>query len=391
VNFGNLGAAVGGASTGMQLNQQAQMRDLQIKQAQQQMRDDAILSGMSASGYQDWLAQQAQPMPQSPPPGQASVPMMQPGQAPAQAPIPRWQPVPTAPAAQMPVGAAPNLSVQLPRKPSRDPLDPATFESYLQTRAQAMQQQGASGRAIAGYVANERAKFADAMQMRRQAEKDALEQRNIESQMAAREKGDWSEPRQLGGVWVQTNEKTGQTRKITAPPGAGGGLGGNAGHFNQMAAQQVAELKPIGTAQQRGAEMISMLDSGNPASTVQVQKDLVQWLNAARSTNQQYGDNKSFGNIEQRFANSLNRFLSGKYSADDRKMIKDMINQMNKSVFEPARKNINDVYKKRAKTFGFDPELMERQDPFGGTGQPAAPSGGASNAPAPPAGFTIQE
>jgi len=389
--YGNLGAAAPGALQGVQNAQDMQARQFNMQQARdREARQQAAFNAQKAAdaAYRQTLQSvygQQQPMPQSPMPGQASVPMVQPAIAPYQAmpttPVPQGVP----PAANLTQSAV--QGVQLPQKPtvakqldmqavmSNAPKDPEAFDIYMAKMAPLLKPKNewSEPTEMNGTIVQKNATTGEVRQVFK----------------PVAEKGEWSEPFQLNGATVQRNEKTKEVRKITAPPGGAGGGAGNLGHLNAFMARETKDLAPITDGQMKSAKIIALLDSGNAVATPQVQQALSDLYSHLRATTQIYADNKSFGNVEQRLANSINRFLSGKYSSDDKKMIRDLVTEMNDKVFAPARGNVVKNYKKQAKAFGYDPDVAEIQNPYEAASPAAKPTPQTSSAP--PAGFTVLE
>lgn len=405
---GSFGAAAGGAVQGQDdyqrqiANKQAmQMNQLRLQQAhEQQVRDAATANAQRAAteAFQKTMqsAFGTPGRPQAPAPGTPSVPMQQPaaaapaapaGSMPAQLPPyralqagqpapmpgqvqlpPRPQPVPQPQA--MPSQAAQQLTMQSIQ--ANAPSDPDAYRLYMEQIAPYMAAKGEWSQPyeLNGAIVQSNAKTGEVRSVVR----------------GAVDKGDWSDPYTLDGATVQKNTKTGQVRKVTGPPGGGAGGAGNLGHLNAFKARETKDLAPITDAQMKTAKIRALLQSGNAVGTAQVQQALSDLYSHLRATNQIYADNKNFGNIEQRFAGALNRFISGKYSADDRKMIVDLVSEMDSKVFSPARKNVVDRYKKQAKTFGYDPDVADEPNAFAPA---AAAESKSSSTPPVPAGFTV--
>ena len=159
-------------------------------------------------------------------------------------------------------------------------------------------------------------------------------------------------------------QENADSRRIAAnrPRGSGSGggsPGSNMGHVTAVERQRDSQLKPITDAERQSEEIRGLLSSDDPAATSQVQKILGQYIQSGRMSNQQYGDNKSFGNVYQRAKNSLDRYFAGEITPENKKMISDMLDQMDDKVFEPARKNVNKRFDTELKHFGFDEAPVE--------------------------------
>ena len=151
------------------------------------------------------------------------------------------------------------------------------------------------------------------------------------------------------------------------------------GNINAALRRQDAELAPITKAQSVKREIEGLISSGSPAATPQIQALLTHYMNVSRATNQQYGDNKSFGNIYDRTANAVSRFLAGDQSDANKQMVLKMLRDMDETVLNPARQNIVKRHKKVFEIMGVDPELANNENPYAATpyAVPPAPTGGA--------------
>jgi len=156
--------------------------------------------------------------------------------------------------------------------------------------------------------------------------------------------------------------------------GGAGGHGASAGNMNRLREDEMRDMKPIDEAQRQSEELRGLIATGNPASTPQIQRLMTNYMNAGRITNQLYSANKGFGNLYERTTNALNKFISGKYSAEDKKMLLSLVNEMDKSVFDPSRKHVIDYYKKQAKLEGVDESIAERPNSFASDTAPATES-----------------
>lgn len=425
--FGNFGAAAGGAVEGMQVAQQrqeaqqrAEIQQFNLQRARDQAaQQQATMNAQRAAqeAYRKTLQDvyggpmtPAGPSQVTPLPGQASVPMSQPGSAPQ--PLPPYRAMPSA---GQPPTAQDSQPFAIPARPQVSPPAAAATpaQGVQQAPAPAQQEQvKLTMQAIVANAPNQPQAFDEYMSrmlpmlsaqdkselyMAKQqiaAQKELIDEQNIKSQIGARDKGDWGEPYQgTGGALLQKNNKTNEIRQITKPSAAGGGTGsGNLGHLNTFLARETKDLAPITDAQKKSSVVLALLDSGNAVSTAQVQQALSDMYTHLRATNHIYADNKNFGNVYQRMTNALNRFASGKYSSDDTKMIKDMITQMNDKVFAPARGNVIKNYKKQAKTFGYDPAVADQQDAYGGApdASPAIPAAAGAGSGI-PSGWSVKE
>jgi len=387
----NFGAAAGGALQGQSDYQAMQANQLRLQQArEQQVKEAAAANAQRAAteAFQKTMqsAFGTPGQPQAPAPGAPSVPMaqppqlqpyraLQPGQPapmPGQVVLPQRPQSPAAPAAAPAQPVSPQ-QITMQGIQANAPSDPDAYRLYMEQMAPYLAAKGEWSQPyeLNGAIVQANAKTGEIRSVIR----------------GTADKGDWSDPYTLNGATVQKNTQTGEVRKVVGPAGGAGGSGaGNLGHLNAFKARETKDLAPVTDAQMKTAKIRALLQSGNAVGTAQVQQALSDLYTHLRATNQIYADNKNFGNIEQRFAGALNRFISGKYSSDDRKMIIDLVSEMDSKVFSPARKSIVDRYKKQAKTFGYDPDVADESDAYA----PAAPTAPASSGTPPlPAGFTV--
>ena len=125
-------------------------------------------------------------------------------------------------------------------------------------------------------------------------------------------------------------------------------------------------MKPVSDAQRQSQEIRGLIATGNAASTPQVQAILTRYMQQSRITNEQYHAMKGFGNVYERLGNAVNKYVSGDYSETNKKLILDLVNQMDKSVFDPARKKIVDKYAKQAKAMKIDPSFADDPNAYSG-------------------------
>ena len=142
------------------------------------------------------------------------------------------------------------------------------------------------------------------------------------------------------------------------------GMKPNLGNINAALRRQDKELDPITKNQAARAQIEGLIGSASPATLPQIKAVLTNYLNTARVTNKQYGDQTSFGNIYQRSVNSLDRFINGDLTDANKQMILKMVRDMDSSVFEPARKNIVSRHKNVFEKLGVDPSLADNENPY---------------------------
>jgi hypothetical protein len=163
-----------------------------------------------------------------------------------------------------------------------------------------------------------------------------------------------------------------------APSHAGGPRTPTLGNINSFLSRQAKELAPITKAQETTQELRGLLATDNPAATPQIQKLLTDYVGHIRMTNHLYADNKSFGGVYKRLQNAVNRWFEGDYSPHNKELIRNMVNEMDKTVFEPARKSIVGKNKRVLEKLKIDASIAEEPNPYGSadTAPAAAPAAG---------------
>lgn len=135
-------------------------------------------------------------------------------------------------------------------------------------------------------------------------------------------------------------------------------------------------IKPIDEVQQQVTKVKELLAVDTPAAKKQVTELLTNVFDRTRATNLLFKENANFGTLAGRVTGGITSFVGGKYSAEQRKQIKEMMDEMEKNVIEPQRKRITEYYKGRAqKQYGINPDLIEVPDFYGtskGTGNAQA-------------------
>ena len=183
---------------------------------------------------------------------------------------------------------------------------------------------------------------------------------NTDSLIRSREEAAWRGEQALGQGerrLAQGEERIGKMGSSKSP---------TAGNINQFRAQAIKAMAPIDELDRQSQEIRGAIASTSPASTQQLQKLLAEYMTKGRAVAMFYGQNKSFGNIYERNLNALNRVFSGKYSADDKKMVSQFVNDMQKTVFNPARKATVDHYRKQAELGGIDPGVADAPNVWAG-------------------------
>ncbi len=150
-------------------------------------------------------------------------------------------------------------------------------------------------------------------------------------------------------------------------------------HINPIWAMESKALSPIDQSEANIEKIISLLNSGSPVASNQVQLLMNEVFSKQRLTNHIYNTNKSFGDVYDRTANTVARWASGNYTDVNEKMIKDLLTEMRSKVLEPARKHVVDLYRDRFKKMGVDPSFADNPNPYteGIPNSPVTPDAGA--------------
>lgn len=128
---------------------------------------------------------------------------------------------------------------------------------------------------------------------------------------------------------------------------------------NTFVSQFRSDLAPVQKGLRQGQEILSLLSSGSPASTAQIQKALTDYVSTARTTNRTYADNKNFGNFYERPINALSRFFTGELTDANKAMIAQLVKKMDSGVYQPMRKKIMSAYSARAKSQGINSSIVD--------------------------------
>jgi hypothetical protein len=86
-----------------------------------------------------------------------------------------------------------------------------------------------------------------------------------------------------------------------------------------------------------------------------------------RATNLYYKDNKNFGDVAEKIAGFTSATFTGRYSDEQRKQIYEMADKMERSVIDPALRNLENDAKKKAKLYNLDPEPVSLSGEFNRT------------------------
>lgn len=161
----------------------------------------------------------------------------------------------------------------------------------------------------------------------------------------------------------------------TAQAAASGKRASNAGqatpgNINTALTRMSKEMGPIDEAQRQTSEIRGLIATANAASTPQIQRILSNYMNAGRTTNQLYVSNANFGNMYERGANALSRLTQGDYSDANKQQVLDMVNQMDSSVFAPARAKLNSKYRMQAEHMRINPDVFDNQNTFSESAAP---------------------
>lgn len=370
--------------------QQAQKRQQQIEQegiflnqARQQYADQQRARAGIGNTLQNMTGGPPQPPQQAPapPPGQPSVPMGGPPQMPQQAPQAGGMPMqgvqPTPPQPKPPIPPYQTLqglqqraqqqraqqqmpmgSVGGPPQPGATPQQPGTnaggFKALTpQAMMQSLKAQGVPPDQWIGQLELAKPLFDEAgrqalneMKIQKAASDAAYKTMQIET---ARLRADTYFNR------VQSQNAKDKAGKVAT-----------AGNMNQFASRETAELKPINLAQQQSQEIRGMLATDDPAASPQIQKLLTQYLQSGRQTNLTLLQNKGFGTYPERLQNTIAKLFKGQYSDVNKAQILELLDKMDKTVFDPARAKVVGKFKKQAKAEGIDPTFAEDPNAFQG-------------------------
>lgn len=126
----------------------------------------------------------------------------------------------------------------------------------------------------------------------------------------------------------------------------------------EMRKEQEAALKPLDDVQQNITRMKQLLATGGPASAQQIQEGLTNVFDKNRAYSSLLGMNKNFGTLQGRAAGFFGRMFTGDYTDQQRKDIRDMLNEMENNVIAPSRQRIISYHKGVASNAGVPAALI---------------------------------
>ena len=157
---------------------------------------------------------------------------------------------------------------------------------------------------------------------------------------------------------------------------------------NSLARQAQAQTKPMIDVLQKTSQVRTLLQMGLPIADQQVKDAMVKLFSGAREGMYLYKQNSNFGDLWNRFSNTVSGVVQGRLSEEHRKEIAQMIDQMDNQLFVPEFERVSKRWRTTAEKEGFDPDIVAPFDPTdihgGATAQQAQknlPKQGASGYP----------
>lgn len=156
-----------------------------------------------------------------------------------------------------------------------------------------------------------------------------------------------------------------------------------------------AQAKPFLDDRERIQTVENLLKIDNSASDRQIQQDLVGISGSfkGKATNLYFKQNAHFGDMDDRLTSFVSKAFTGRYSAEDRKQIRDMLAGMRDKVIDPSLSKLESDQKRHAAGYkGLDVGQVGLQGEFNRTSQEAptaTPASPASARPSPYAEGTV--
>jgi hypothetical protein len=184
----------------------------------------------------------------------------------------------------------------------------------------------------------------------------------------------------LAGGRLQQGDTRLEIEQQRANQAASGGKAPTAGNMNEFAARETKEMTPVTLAQQQSQQLRGLIATADPASTAKIQQLYTMYLQSGRNTNEQYKANKNFGSMYDRGINAITKMVTGDYTETNKQQLMNVLDAMDKNVFDVARKNINAKYAKQAKAMKIDPSFADNpnayvDDTSGGSATGGLPEG----------------
>lgn len=126
----------------------------------------------------------------------------------------------------------------------------------------------------------------------------------------------------------------------------------------ELRKEQDSALKPLDEVQQNITRMKQLLATGGPASAQQIQEGLTNVFDKNRAYSSLLNMNKNFGTLQGRAAGFIGRTFTGDYTDQQRKDIRDMLNEMENNVITPSRQRIIGYHKGVASSAGVPANLI---------------------------------
>lgn len=134
------------------------------------------------------------------------------------------------------------------------------------------------------------------------------------------------------------------------------------------------ERAPIADMQQKIDKVRTLLASDDPADTPQITTLLTNMFDKTRATNLLFVKNSNFGTLAERVAGFFAKGATGKYSMEQRKQLRRMMDDMETKVIGPTTDRLERKYRGMAAAEGVPKEMVDFSDIFAEGETAAAPA-----------------
>lgn len=115
------------------------------------------------------------------------------------------------------------------------------------------------------------------------------------------------------------------------------------------------DVKPLSELQLNINKAKSLAAEDTPAGDIALQQTLTQLSRGARSTNAQMQAYGNFGDLPQKIVGKINRFLTGKYTPEQRQQVIELLDQLQNQVVTPSIEGANKYFTGIATRHNLDP------------------------------------
>ena len=128
----------------------------------------------------------------------------------------------------------------------------------------------------------------------------------------------------------------------------------------ELRKEMTSALKPVEDVQQNVTQIKQLLATSSPASDIQINKALGDWVDPSRNLGAVFKENKNFGSLAGRMEGFLSEAFTGRYTETQRNQIRSMVNDMETNVLSPQRDKISSYHQDLAKRSNVPVELVAK-------------------------------